>query len=98
MTAFRYEAARADGAVVKGVLDATSGPEVAAVLSGRGLMPLKVEPQPRTAARRLFGPSTRSLATVMEGLSSLVGAGVPLEPALRATERAAPAALRDALG
>jgi len=98
MTAFRYEAARADGAVVKGVLDATSGPEAAAVLSGRGLMPLKVEPQPRVAVRRLFGPSTRSLATVMEGLSALVGAGVPLEPALQATERAAPAGLRDALG
>jgi type II secretory pathway component PulF len=98
VTAFRYEAARADGAVVKGVLDATSGPEAAAVLSGRGLMPLKVEAQPRPAARRLFGPSTRSLATVMEGLSALVGAGVPLEPALRATERAATPALGDALG
>jgi len=98
VTVFRYEAARADGAVVKGVLDATSGPEAAAVLSGRGLMPLKVEPQPRVAVRRLFGPSTRSLATVMEGLSALVGAGVPLEPALRATERAATPALRDALG
>jgi len=97
VTAFRYEAARADGALVKGVLDATSGPEAAALLSGRGLMPLKVEPQAREAVHRLFGPSTRSLATVMEGLSSLVGAGVPLEPALRATVRAAPRVLRDAL-
>ncbi len=98
MTAFRYEAARADGAVVKGLLDAPSGPDAAAVLSGRGLMPLRVEAQARPAARRLFGPSTRSLATVMEGLSALVGAGVPLEHALRVTERAAPAALREALG
>ena len=98
MTAFRYQAARADGAVVKGVLDATSGPEAAAVLSGRGLMPLKVEPEARASPRRLFGPSTRSLATVIEGLSALVGAGVPLEHALRVTQRAAPATLREALG
>ncbi len=98
MTAFRYKAARADGAVVKGLLNAMSAPDAAAVLSGRGLMPLRVEAQAHPAARRLIGPSTRSLATVMEGLSSLVGAGVPLEHALRVAERAAPAALREALG
>ncbi|MGH7674513.1 MAG: type II secretion system F family protein, partial [Gemmatimonadales bacterium] len=98
MTAFHYEAARADGAVVKGVLDVRSVPEAAAVLSGRGLLPLKVAPQAQPKARSFFGASTRSLATMMEGLSALVGAGVPLEQALRVAERAAPAALRDALG
>lgn len=93
MTAFRYEAARSDGGLVRGLLDAASEPAAAAVLSARGLYPLLVESSP-VAARR---PSRRAQATVFESLAAFVEAGVPLEKALHATERVVSGSLRDAL-
>jgi general secretion pathway protein F len=97
MTAYRYEAARADGAMIRGIVEATSGPDAAAVLSGRGLFPVDV--QPVTDGRHPWWsrPSLRSLATVFESLASLVAAGVPLEKALEATERVATRGLREAI-
>ncbi|HMJ57688.1 MAG TPA: type II secretion system F family protein [Gemmatimonadales bacterium] len=97
MTAFRYEAARSDGGVVRGMLDAASEPAAAAVLSARGLYPVLVEAsQP---SRPLFHrTSTRQMATVFESLAAFVDAGVPLEKALQATERVATGPLRDGLG
>ncbi len=99
MTAFRYEAARADGGLVRGVLDAASEPAAAALLSTRGLFPVLVEPSPTPDARHLFGgPSLRHLATVFQSLAALIEAGVPLEKALEATQRIARGGgLRDAL-
>jgi len=97
VTVFRYEAARADGAAVRGVVDAATGTEAAALLSVRGLFPVQVELAPG-ASRSLFGrPSARAQATTFESLASLVEAGVPLEQALRATERVAAGPLREAL-
>ncbi|MGH7537059.1 MAG: type II secretion system F family protein [Gemmatimonadales bacterium] len=96
MSAFRYEAARPDGAMVRGVLEAGSGGEAAALLSTRGLFPVAVEPVPAPGWTR-WRPSARAQATVFHSLASLVGAGVPLEKALRVTERIAPGRLRDAL-
>lgn len=96
MTAFRFEAARTDGAAVRGVLEAGSGAEAAAVLSARGLLPIAVEPV-RAAALRLRRPSARAQATVFQSLASLVLAGVPLEKALHATERVASGRMRDVL-
>ncbi len=98
MTAFRYEAARTDGGVVRGVLEAVSEGAAAAMLSRRGLYPVLVEPSLTPDTRPLFGgPSARDQATVFQSLSSLVDAGVPLEPALHATERIATGRLREAV-
>jgi general secretion pathway protein F len=94
VTAFRYEAARSDGAIVRGLLEGTSEPAVAAVLSARGLYPLLVEPSPLTVRR----PSRRVQATVFQSLAAFVDAGVPLEKALQATERVVTGRFRDALG
>jgi general secretion pathway protein F len=99
MTAFRYEAARSDGGLVRGLLDAASEPAAAAVLSARGLYPVLVEPSPTPDTRHLFGgPSTRQQATVFQSLAAFVDAGVPLEKALEVTKRVASGLLRDGLG
>src|SRR5436190_6536318 len=93
---FSYEAARADGAVVHGRVDAGSQSEAAALLSSRGLFPIAVDlPSRADAIGRQ--PSARSLATVFQGLSALVDTGVPLHTALRVTRGLAAAGLRDAL-
>jgi type II secretory pathway component PulF len=98
MTAFRYEAARADGAMVRGMLEATSEPAAAAVLSARGLYPVLVEPSLTPDTKHLFsGPSARQQATVFQSLAAFVDAGVPLEKALGATMRVATGRLHDAL-
>jgi general secretion pathway protein F len=97
MTAFRYEAARTDGATVRGVLDAATTIEAAAVLSGRGLFPLSVEPNPERKAWRLGLGSVRAQATVFQSLASLVEAGIPLDKALHATESVASERIRLAL-
>jgi type IV pilus assembly protein PilC len=96
MTAFRYEAARSDGGLVRGLLEAASEPAAAAVLSARGLYPVLVEAsQPSVPLFRRT--STRQLATVFESLAAFVDAGVPLDKALEATKRVATGQLRDAL-
>ncbi len=101
MTAFRYEAARSDGGLVRGLLEATSEPAAAAVLSARGLYPILVESSPVPDTRYPFGfgrPSRRAQATVFQSLAAFVEAGVPLERAIQATERVASGPLPDALG
>ncbi len=101
MIAFRYEAVRTDGATVKGTLDAVSGPDAAAVISERGLFPVRIEPHLTPDTWHLSPrPSARALATVFQSLASLVEAGVPLEKALSATERVTPprGGLREAVG
>lgn len=96
MTTFVYEAARADGASVRGRLEAPSGADAAAVLSRRGLYPLAVEAAraSRGFARRA---NARSLATVFRSLSSLTDAGVPLQKALRVTARVVSGPTADAV-
>ena len=99
MTAFRYEAARSDGGMVRGVLEAASEPAAAALLSTRGLYPVRVEPSLTPDTRHPFsGPSLRQLATVFQSLAAFVEAGVPLEKALQATERVASGRLRESVG
>ena len=97
MTTFTYEAARADGAVIRGSLDALSEPDAAALLSARGLLPIAVN-IPR-ATTKVFGrPSRRALATIFSGLAALVDAGIPLHKSLLAVEALAPPDLRLTLG
>ena len=97
MTAFRYEAARSDGASVRGLLEVGSEAEATALLSARGLFPVRVEPAQRSAGWRIGRPSSRAQATLFEGLASLVSAGVPIERALRATVPLAGGRLREAV-
>ena len=97
MTAFRYEAARADGGTVRGRLDAPSRPDAAALLSSRGLFPVLVEALEENAGWWPPRPSARSRAIVIESLATLVSAGLPLEKSLHATEQVATGRLRDVL-
>jgi general secretion pathway protein F len=97
MTAFRFEAARSDGASVRGVLEVGSEAEATALLSARGLFPVRVEPVPARSRWRFGRPSTRAQATIFQGLASLVDAGIPVEKALRATVPIADGSLRESL-
>ena len=98
MSAFRYQAARDDGALVRGVIESTSTSDAAAVLSARGLYPVSVEESPTPDTWHLSPRiSAQHLATVFQSLASLVEAGVPLEKALRATEPLATGKLGEAL-
>lgn len=97
MTAFRYEAARADGGTVRGRLEATSGPAAAAILSARGLYPVRVEAATDALSWWPPRPSTRARAIVIESLATLVAAGLPLEKALQATEQVATGRLGEVL-
>jgi general secretion pathway protein F len=90
MTTFRFEAAREDGALIRGTLDAATAPDAAGVLSARGLFPVRVETAPEPRARRL---SFRTQATLLQSLASLIEAGVPIAEALTAIERVCSASL-----
>lgn len=101
MTSFRYEAARSDGGLVRGLVEAVSEPAAAAVLSARGLYPIVVESSPVPDDRYPFGfgrPSRRAQATAFQSLAAFVDAGVPLQTALQSTQRVTSGLLRDALG
>ena len=99
VTTFRFEAARADGHRVRGMLEAATREVAAATLSSRGLFTVAIEPA-RTDERvpAWQRPGVRATATVMRSLATLVDAGVPLEQALAASERVATGALGPALG
>jgi general secretion pathway protein F len=96
MSPYRYRAARSDGGIVSGVVEAASADQAASVLADRGLYPVGLEvaadsDEPRRAASR------RDLAIVFESLASLVGAGVSLERAIGASEAVSRGALRETL-
>lgn len=97
MTSFRYEAARADGARVRGRADARSAAEVTASLSERGLFALDVREIESARAPVWRRPGTRTLATAVQALAALVEAGVPLHRALAATRHLTDGMLCDAL-
>jgi general secretion pathway protein F len=94
MSAFVFRAARSDGAVISGALEAESNSHAAAKLSSRGLFAISIAPavdQQRRAASR------RALAIAFRGVAALVAAGVPLERAVAASEPLTTGALREAL-
>jgi len=96
MSAFRYRAARADGAIVDGCIDAPSVGQAGVVIADRGLFPISVLPADVAAGARRSA-SRRDLAIVFQSIAALVTAGVPLERALASSEALARGALRDAL-
>ncbi len=96
MTAYRYRAARSDGAMVRGTLEASSAAQASVAVTELGLFPVALHPvdgevTPRPAASR------RDLAIVFRSISALVAAGVPLERAVAASELVARGALRETL-
>jgi len=96
MTPFRYRAARADGGIVEGLVDAGSAAQASATVTDRGLFPLTVTPaEPVATARR--PASRRDLAIVFQSIAAVVSAGVPLERAVASSEALARGPLRETL-
>ena len=96
MTPFRYRAARADGGIVEGIVDASSAGQASAVVADRGLFPLAVTPAEAVEGRRRAA-SRGDLAIVFQSIAALVSAGVPLERAVASSAALARGALRDTL-
>lgn len=95
VTAYRYRAARADGGIVRGALDAADARSAGATLVDLGLAPLTLEQDSEPSARQ--AASRRDLAIVFRGIATLVEAGVPLERAVAAVEPLARGPLRETL-
>jgi type II secretory pathway component PulF len=95
MTTYRYRAARADGSLVAGSVEAASLPAAEERVAARGLLAVELAPAPGSALRR--AAPRAELAVAFRSLASLVGAGVPLAKALGATQPLTRGPLRAAL-
>lgn len=89
MPAFAYQALDATGKTQRGVLQGDTARAVRGSLRERGLNPLSVEEVREEAARRrgAFSPrglSAVQLALLTRQLSTLIGAGLPIDEALAA--------------
>jgi type II secretory pathway component PulF len=96
MQRYRYQAARQDGAIVRGLLEASGAGEATGVLVDRGLYPLRVDPADpsENSGRRV---SKSDLAIAFRSIAALTAAGVPLERAVGASEAVTRGALRQTL-
>jgi general secretion pathway protein F len=93
---YRYRAARIDGSLLTGRIEAGSSAQAGTLLVERGLHPITVEPSAVGGSHRRAA-GRRELAMVFRGIAALTAAGVPLEAAVGAAERLAGGALRDCL-
>src|SRR5581483_6853573 len=96
VSAYRYRAARADGAIVAGTLDARDAGVATATLTERGLFPLRLAPADVDELARRPAPR-RDLAIAFRSIAALVTAGLPLDKAVRASVPLTRGPLRDAL-
>ena len=94
MSAYSYRAARQDGAIVTGAVEAESHGQASATLASRGLYAIAVSPAVEEHRR---AASRRDLAIVFRGIAALVSSGVPLERAIAASEPLASGSLRETL-
>lgn len=94
MSAYTYRAARQDGAIVTGAVEAENHVQATATLANRGLFAIAVVP---IAEIRRPTASRRDLAIVFRGIAALVSSGVPLERAIAASEPLISGALRETL-
>ncbi len=85
MSGYRFRAARADGVMVNGVIEATSTEHASALVFDRGLFPVALSHEEDGDVRRPSA-SRRDLAIAFRSIAALVEAGVPLERALAASE------------
>src|SRR6266516_108619 len=91
MSAYTYRAARQDGAIVTGAIEAESNGQAATILTSRGLYAISVAP---SAEEQRPSASRRDLAIVFRSIAALVSAGVPLERDVAATQQIASGPLR----
>jgi len=94
VSAYSYRAARQDGAIVTGAIEAESHGQAAATLANRGLYTIALT---SAGEDRRRAASRRDLAIVFRGIAALVSAGVPLERAIAASEPLAREPLRTTL-
>jgi type II secretory pathway component PulF len=87
-SAYSYRAARGDGTVELGTIDAASRDAASSVLSGRGLWVLDVRPTAPALTRQRL--SSADLALGLRLLGSLLEAGLPIARALTAFTDVAP--------
>ncbi|MBI4501459.1 MAG: type II secretion system F family protein [Gemmatimonadetes bacterium] len=83
MKTFRFEAARADGELVYGVLTAADATSALDSLARRKLTPVVITPASTNATRRRW--PLRDMAILLRGLATLLSAGITLDEALRAS-------------
>lgn len=94
MPHFAYEVINANGTRVKGVMEAESVADASAVLSSRGYIPIKVNPQhgstgsPASERLRLFFTRIKTHEVILftKQLRTLVRAGVPVMTIFQALE------------
>lgn len=94
MSAYSYRAARQDGAIITGAIEAESDGQAANTLASRGLFAIALSPA--LEAQRAVA-SRRDLAIVFRGIAALVSSGVPLERAVAAAEPLGSPSLRETL-
>lgn len=96
MHTFSYRAARYDGEIAAGTLDAATADEARHELSCRGLFIIDVRQRGHDRQNR-EGMSAADLALGLRALANLLDAGLPMTRALDVLEELAPKAWRDAL-
>lgn len=89
VTAYAYRAARADGAIELGVLDAESHEAAASALSARGLFPMEIRVESEVSSGRKRLPA-RDLALGLRMLATLLESGLSMTRALAALEELVP--------
>jgi general secretion pathway protein F len=95
-TVYRYRAARSDGSIDTGVVEAATQAAAAAVLAQRGLFPFEMGANAGSSARRP-AMSTADLALGLRVLADLLDAGLPMTHALLTFEELSPNSWRRAL-
>jgi type II secretory pathway component PulF len=95
MPRYRYRAARRDGSLLWGVIEASSQSDMSGRLTDRGLVLIDAAAMP-PASRR--AAPIRDLAMLFQSLASLVTAGLPIEKALAASEGLVRGPLRALVG
>ena len=90
---FRYEAANADGQILRGQLSADTERALILLLRSQHLTPIKIEPLGAPSGRKLFGSSLRKVgvqetALLVRELATLLAAGVPLAESVDSTAQA----------
>jgi type II secretory pathway component PulF len=93
---FRYRAARADGVIQLGRIDASDAVAARRLLIDQGLYPIELEDIGTALTRRATLP-VRDLALGLRVLGDLLDAGLPISRALRAFEDLAPPSWRAAI-
>jgi general secretion pathway protein F len=88
---YRYRAARPDGSLELGVIDAPSRELASGLLAGRGLFPVDIVQQTAEASRKARIP-TADLALGLRILGDLLESGLPISRALAALDDLAPPA------